>query len=472
VDLTDLDDEALVELATMVGLRKAWSPRPEQMPPDRNPEFAGMREAADWFVWLFRAGRGSGKTRSAAQWLAEEIEWRGPLRAVLVGPTFADGRDTMMEGESGLLRCLSPWLMPHGRDRHWNRSLGEAHLADGSYVRVHSSERASRLRGPQWHLAWVDEPAEFRDADLGIAADTTWFNLMAGLRLGDAPKVVVTGTPKPVKLIKELVERCDTHDHWFESRSSTYANLHNLAPAFRDEVVAMYEGTSLGRQELEGELVEGGGDVFDPAWLRLIAEPPGGRRMRVRCWDLAATEPHDGNRDPDWTVGALMSLDLDSRDVAIEHIARWRARPGRRDEMIRATAIRDRNVYGESVRVAIEQEPGAGGVAQIDKLMRDLDGIARVEGVRLTGSKFDRAMVAAAAMEQGRVSVVEPRMMGDEPEWDLRAFTQELREFRADDRHAHDDQIDAVSMLWLIAPPRRQVIAASPLTESKAPNRL
>lgn len=413
----------------------------------------------------------TGKTRSAAEWLSDEIEDHGPLRATIIGPTFADGRDTMMEGESGLLNVLPGWLMPKGRDRHWNRSIGELNLVDGSYVRVHASERPGRLRGPQWHLAWLDEPAEFADADLGLQADTTIFNLFAGLRLGERPRCVVTGTPKPVKLIKEIIARCETRPTWFETRGSTYDNLDNLAPTFRDEVVSMYEGTAIGRQELEGDLVEAGGEIFDPSWLTIAPAAPSGRHIwRARCWDLAATEPHDDNRDPDWTVGVLAAIDRGTRNVVIEHVARFRARPGRRDDLIKAVAIRDRHRLGTAIPYHIELQPGGEGT--LEKLQKDLDGIVPAFGHRPKGSKYERALPAAAAMEQGRVSVLLPAEIGDEVEWDLAALTTELREFRADEKHAHDDQIDALSLFWVVTPDRDSIFAASPATEQKEANRV
>lgn len=462
-----VDRDRLAQTIRHLSGDRVWVPRPSQVAPHRHPD-----PVADWFVWFFRAGRGSGKTRAAAEWVVDEIKQRGPIRVALVAPTFGDGRDTMVEGESGLLACLPPWLIPDGAQQHWNRSMGELHLADGSFVKVHSSERGSRLRGPQWHCAWVDEPAEFRDADLGITTDTTWFNLVAGVRLGDRTRIAVTGTPKPVGLIKQIVERCERNRTWVETRDSTYSNLENLAPAFRDEVVALYEGTSLGRQELEGEIVEGSGDVFDPTWLRVLADVPGGARWRARCWDLAGSIPSDSNRDPDWTSGTLLSLDVNTREVAVEHVARFRERPGRRDDLIRAVAERDRLRFGPNVRVIIEQEPGSGGKAQVEKLARDLDGVLSVVGHRSTGSKLDRAQVPAAGMEQGRWSVVQPQLLADEPEWDIGAWTAELREFRADDRHAHDDQIDNLSLFCQVMPARQRVAYAGPVTEGKAPNRI
>ena len=442
----ELSQDELLELSTTMG--EPWVPRDEQRP-DRD----------DWFCWFFRAGRGTGKTRAAAEWVRDEIVNHGPLRCALVAPTFADGRDVMVEGESGLLNVLPPRLMPKGKAFHWNRSIGELKLGDGSYLRVHSSENAGRLRGPQWHIGWVDEPAEFKDAALGIQADTTWFNLVAGLRLGTRARVTVTGTPKPVALIKGLVDRCESQPTWIETRGRTMDNIDNLAPAFRAEVVSLYEGTRLGRQELEGELLEGMGDIFDVSKLRVVHATPSGRRWRARCWDLAATEVTQDNPDPDWTVGVLVSLDVEKRLYCIEHVERFRCRSGERDDRIQATAMRDTLLFGSNVRVFVEQEPGSGGKTQVEVIARMLDGHARVEGHRPTGKKHERAQPVAGSIEQGRVSVLMPTLIDeDDPtsglEWDFQAMTTEMGEFREDEKHPHDDIIDGLSCFWATSPNR------------------
>jgi phage terminase large subunit-like protein len=424
-----------------------WNPRPEQAPPPGN-----------WFVWFFRAGRGTGKTRAAAEWVRSEIEDYGPLRVACVAPTFAQGRDVMFEGESGLLNIIPERLMPKGREFHWNRSIGELKLGDGSFIKLLSSEKPGALRGHQWNRAWVDEAAEFKDAALGTTADTTWTNLVLATRL-DGARIMVTGTPKPVALVKALVERCETNPKWVETRGRTYDNLENLSPAFRDEVVSMYEGTRLGRQELEGELLEGLGDLFQVDWLRWVESVPRGRRWRARVWDLAATEPSQDNQNPDWTVGSLLSLDPKTRSYCLEHMARFRKTPGARDQEILRVAMRDREQFGANVRVWIEQEPGSGGKSQVEALKLLLDGVARVDGHLPSGKKFQRALVPAGIMEQGRFYVVKPTLIvPDDPtsgaEWDLAAFTTELAEFREDEKHPHDDIIDTLSTFCEVAPKR------------------
>lgn len=450
-----LDSGDFTELGTLMGVRGSdmghdWNPRPEQIPPP-----------GDWFVWLIRAGRGFGKTRTAAEWVRQEIEEsKIPLRVACVAPTFAQARDVMIEGESGLLNILPERLMPKGRDFHWNRSIGEINLADGSLIRILSSEKPGALRGPQWHRGWVDEAAEFKDAALGTTSDTTWTNLVLSTRLEGA-RIVVTGTPKPVALFKSLVERCQTQDTWVETKGRTADNLDNLSPAFRTEVVDLYEGTRLGRQELEGELLEGLGDLFNTEWLVWHDSIPRGRRWRARYWDFAATEPSQEIPDPDWTVGSLLSIDTKTRNYFLEHMVRFRASPGARDKKVAETAERDRARFGPNVRVFVEQEPGSGGKSQIEAVKLALDGVAKVEGNRPSGKKFERALVVAGAMEQGRFHVVKPTLVvPDDPssgaEWDMLALTTELAEFREDEKHPHDDIVDTLSGFFEKAPRRGQ----------------
>lgn len=233
--------------------------RPEQLAPD-----------GDWLTWLILAGRGWGKTRTGAEWVkdghSQSLLRQPGARWALVAETFADGRDTMVEGESGLLAILPPSALRGGAaDTAWNRSLGELYLANGSKAKVYSSEKPGGLRGPQHHGAWGDEPAKWRDAHRGDTDDTTWANLMLGLRLGADPRVCLTTTPKRVALLAGRRDRPGllTLPGVHVTRGSTYDNLGNLAPTFREKILARYEGTRLGRQELHAELLD---DVEGALW--------------------------------------------------------------------------------------------------------------------------------------------------------------------------------------------------------------
>jgi phage terminase large subunit-like protein len=223
----------------------------------------------DWFLWFLRGGRGASKTRIGAEFVKNRALVAPHSRIALVAETFGDGRDVVVEGDSGLLSII-PWRALRGgsQDEAWNRSMGELFLANGSQFKVFSSEKPGQLRGPQHHFAWGDEPAKWRDAYLGDAEDTTWSNLLLGLRLGAKPQVVLTGTPKPVKLLVGTPERPgllkDPSPKIVVTVMSTYENLENLSEVFRDVVIPRYEGTRTGRQELHAELIEAvEGAIFD-----------------------------------------------------------------------------------------------------------------------------------------------------------------------------------------------------------------
>lgn len=235
--------------------------RPDQLPP-----------VGEWLVWLILAGRGWGKTRTGAEWAKDKAKLPDQ-RIALVGATLDDVRDTMVEGESGLLSVLPHTLLRGGsRDTAWNRSLGELYLANGTKFKGYSAERPDKLRGPQHHAAWCDEPMSWKDAGHGPdAEDTTWSNLMLGLRLGDNPQCVVTGTPKPRRLLigakgkPGIMAQPGTQ----VTTGSTYDNLENLAPTFKAQILAKYEGTRTGRQELLAEILT---DIEGALWSLLAID--------------------------------------------------------------------------------------------------------------------------------------------------------------------------------------------------------
>lgn len=207
------------------------------------------RPRTEHLVWALQAGRGSGKTRAAAEegMLNAGLvpEWRGAV----IAPTFGDCRAYCFEGESGLIRVAEEW----GYRYDYNKTRLELTLKhNGATFFGHSSEKPGRLRGPQFHWAWIDEFAILRDAHLGLEKlDTTWSNLVFALRLGKDPRVVVTTTPRPVRAYRELVNDPDT----IVTYGKTGDNIAHLAPTFVRQL-SRFEGTRLGRQELEGLLLE------------------------------------------------------------------------------------------------------------------------------------------------------------------------------------------------------------------------
>lgn len=223
--LRSLDPDALRTLAYDW---RAWA-RDEQ----RAPEWA-------WTVWLILAGRGFGKTRTGAEWVHEQA--REQVRIALVGRTAPDVRDVMVEGPSGILATAKPGNIPT-----YQPSKRRIVWPSGAIATTFSADEPDLLRGPEFHRAWCDELAAWRKLE------DAWANLMLGVRLG-VPQIVVTTTPKPRAIIRDLVRRAD--QDVAVVRGSTFDNVDNLAPAFFDEIVGRYEGTTLGRQEIHAELLD------------------------------------------------------------------------------------------------------------------------------------------------------------------------------------------------------------------------
>ncbi len=221
----------------------AWAgqSRPGQRPPD-----------GDWRIWLIMGGRGYGKTRAGAEWMLGLAETPN-LRLALVGPTEDEARSVMVEGPSGILACATDAERPA-----WEPSLGRLSWANGTRAFVYSAASPEALRGPEHDHAWCDELAKWP------RAEAAWDNLMFGLRRGALPRVLATTTPRPTPLMRKLAGRGDV----VLTRGRT-ADAALLAPAVVSHLTALYGGTRLGRQELDGELID---DVEGSLWPRDLIE--------------------------------------------------------------------------------------------------------------------------------------------------------------------------------------------------------
>ena len=206
--------------------------RQKQLPP-------AIFESLEKTIWGIRSGRGFGKTLAAANWLGAEA-WKVPGHYAVIAPTHDDVRYTCFEGPTGLYSCIPPPLIATR-----NSSLPLMSLVNGSVLRGFSGDTPERLRGPQHHKVWCDEIASWK------YPQDAWDNLMFGLRLGDSPQVLWTGTPKPTPFIRKLVD----DPKGVVVVGSTYENEENLTPIFYENV-AKYEGTKIGRQELYGEVLD------------------------------------------------------------------------------------------------------------------------------------------------------------------------------------------------------------------------
>jgi phage terminase large subunit-like protein len=332
--------------------------RPAQLAPD-----------GDWTVWLYSGGRGAGKSRAGAEWVHEQVQ-KGARRIALVGPTAGDVRDVMVEGESGILNCgpVRPVYEPSKRRVTW---------PNGAIATTYSADEPDRLRGPQHDAAWCDEIAAWRYPQ-------AWDMLMLGLRLGTDPRVVATTTPKPVKLVRDLMATAVV------TRSTTYDNLDNLAPTFREQILSRYEGTRLGRQELLAELLE---DVPGALWTRDLIEKARGTAPDlsriVVAIDPAVTSGEQSDATGIIVVGAIGNVgyvleDLSGRyppeqwaNIAVDAYRRW-----------------------EADRIVAEANNGGDLVASV---LRAVNPNVPVRLVRASRGKRARAEPVSALYEQGRI---------------------------------------------------------------------
>ena len=245
-DLRELPPDRLKEVLSQLGPKKTeelqhtwefWA-RPEQIEPE-----------GDWNVWIALAGRGWGKTRAGVEWVRHQIK-SGKKRIAAVAPTNSDIRRVMVEGESGFLSvCWKGDKTYRGGKLgypNWSPTNRTLTWENGAKVEFYSAEDPERLRGPQFHAAWADEVAAWRNQQ------DVWDMLQFTLRLGRKPRVMVTTTPKPTKLMRALIASPQSHI----TRGSTFDNIDNLAKPFLETVKKEYEGTRLGKQELYAEMLE------------------------------------------------------------------------------------------------------------------------------------------------------------------------------------------------------------------------
>jgi phage terminase large subunit-like protein len=341
----------------------------------------------DWRTWLILAGRGFGKTRAGAEWVREQVR-RGAGRIALVAPTMADARDIMVRGESGLLSVC--WK---GDVTHAGRVTGRPHYVasrrrlvwkNGAQAMLFSAEEPERLRGPQHDALWADELCAWRHAR------ETWDMAMFGLRLGADPRACVTTTPKPLKLIKELADDPATA----VTRGTTFDNANNLAPGFIASVQAKYGETTLGRQELMGELLaEREGALWSRARLdaQRRATPADLRRIVVAVDPPAASKE---SSDACGIVAAGLSPDGKAHVIADASIraakpVAWAAR---------AVALYE--TLGADLMLA---EVNQGG-DMVEAVIRQVEPDVALKKVHATRNKRMRAEPVAALYEQQRVT--------------------------------------------------------------------
>src|SRR5262249_32984855 len=214
---------------------------PHQFAPER------ANSGEDWITWLILGGRGAGKTRAGAEWVRQVALADARARIALIGETEHEAREVMVEGVSGLLA-----VHPRSERPQWRPMRRRLEWPNGAVAQIYSAENSESLRGPQFSAAWCDELAKWRHAE------ATFDMLQFGLRLGKRPRQVVTTTPRPTALIKRLIADPRTA----VTRAGTRTNALHLSPAFVEAIFSRYGGTRLGRQELDGEIIEARADAL------------------------------------------------------------------------------------------------------------------------------------------------------------------------------------------------------------------
>ena len=364
-------------------LRYDWSfwARPEQRAPTGN-----------WHIWLILAGRGAGKTRSGAEWIRASVCGSTPLttgryeRIALVAETAADARDVLVEGTSGLLAIHPSAFRPK-----FEASKRRLTWPNGAIATLYNATEPDQLRGPQHDAAWCDELAKWR------YARETWDMLQFGLRLGENPRQVVTTTPRPIPIVRDLLARDGQGVSL--TRGTTYDNRANLAQNFFETIVKHYEGTRLGRQELNAELVD---DVAGSLWTRANLDRnrvasgnplPTMQRVVVGI-DPAAKASADGDRTSETGI-VVTGLGDDGRGYVLDDLS---CRLSPRGWAAKAIAAFDR-YEADALVVEINQ-----GGAMVETVLRAERAGLPLRQVRASRGKTVRAEPIAALYEQGRVS--------------------------------------------------------------------
>ncbi|MEO1989399.1 MAG: terminase family protein [Martelella sp.] len=342
--------------------------RPEQLPPTR-----------DWRTWLLMGGRGSGKTRAGAEWvhdLAIADGEKSELRIALVAETLGDAREVMIDGVSGICRIarrMKPDFEISRRRLVW---------PNGAVAYLFSSEDPEALRGPQFHFAWCDELAKWR------YGQECWDMLQFGLRLGRLPRQMVTTTPRAVPLLKRLM----AEDETVVARISTADNRANLAPGFIKALSSRYGGTRLGRQELDGELIE---DREDALWRRSDLDAIVARRAMASGRIVVAVDPPAGS-GRNSVCGIVVAGGMENGGALV--LADCSVEGGSPAQWARAVVEAYRRFDADRVVAEINQ-----GGDMVTAMLRSVDERLPVSTVRAKRGKFLRAEPVAALYEQGRV---------------------------------------------------------------------
>jgi phage terminase large subunit-like protein len=347
--------------------------RDEQLPP-----------ATDWTYWAVIAGRGFGKTRTGAEWACDTARRNPGTIGHLVAPTAGDIEKVMLAGPSGILTISKPDFMPR-----YIGSKSKLIWPNGTIAYTFSAEEPDRLRGPQCHWSWCDELAAWK------RLKDTWDQLQMGYRLEPTLGCIVTTTPRPLQIIKELLAK--NRSDVVVTRGSTYANRANLSAKFFQEVVTKYEGTRLGRQELNAEVLE---DTPGALWVldqiektRIEIQPPDLNRIVV-----AVDPPASSGENADECGIVVAGVDKHRRGYLLADRSSHRDTPFE-------WATKAVKAYHEFKADRIVAEVNNGG-EMVEAIIRQVDASVSYTAVHASRGKVTRAEPVSALYEQGRISHV------------------------------------------------------------------
>ena len=358
-----------------------WA-RPNQIEPD-----------GDHRYWLVLAGRGFGKTRAGVEWVRSQIENGSSSRAIVIAPTSADCRDTIVDGPSGFLNVCPPWNRPL-----YEPSKRRLTWDNGAVVSLYSAEEPDRLRGVNCDLMLADELAAWTHSE-------TWDMAMFALRIGVNPRAMITTTPRPTRLIKNLVENTST----VVTRGSTYDNKANLAPQFLDAILKKYDGTRMGRQEIYAEVledVEGAILSLDQLISLRVEEADDPQRIVVGVDPAIST-----GENADKTGIVVTSRGKDGHLYALADRSCRLGPAGWAKKVVDA--------FHEFQADLIVAEKNQGG-AMVEHTIRSLDADVPIKLVHATRGKHVRAEPILAMFEQGKAHTMKGM---DELESQLSSFT-------------------------------------------------
>lgn len=332
----------------------------------------------EWWVWMILAGRGFGKTRTGAETLRYLIDRKKIRHIGLIGQTIQEVKSVMVEGESGLLSVFPPRNRPR-----YEKSRDRLVWENGATATFYGGDHYESLRGPQFDMVWVDELAKFREPE------KTWQQIMMCLRLGESPRAIITTTPRPLRLIKDL----STTEGVVVTKGTTFENAQNLSRHFIKIIKDKFHNTTIGRQELMGEMIETAGNAL---WTReMIERNRSGDACSSYTRIVVAVDPAvTSHADSDETGIIVAALGAEGCAVILEDLS-LRGTPL---QWARAAV----EAYHRHKADRVVAEVNMGGEL-VEQMLRSLDASVSYKAVRATRGKDVRAEPIAALYEQGKV---------------------------------------------------------------------